>query len=215
MPELIHVARAGALSPGRTWSLTMPNGLADPQRWVLGNMLDAPGALSPWGESMLTSKADPLVLGDRGLLSLGLASVPGQPADPTLHVTQAGREALQGTANRVVEVVFELVRNMIKRDAPSRLQSLFAYDTVEQAEDFIADRREGPHEIWTIDVPDTTPTHRGDGDWLGVPASPLDFIASAVSYWSGARTNTSVPHDEEILVPLEAATVKSLVKLVP
>jgi hypothetical protein len=193
----------------------MPDGLAETDRWVLRHLLDAPGALSHWGEAMLTSQTDPLVLGDAGLIGLGLASVPGAPADPTLHVTQGGRHALQGTANRVVELVFELVRNLVNPDAPSRLQSLFAYETVAQAEDFITARRTGPQEIWTIDVPDSIPTHRGDGGWLGVPDSPLDFIGAAVSYWSGAPTKTSVPHDREVLVPLEAATVASLVKSVP
>src|SRR3954453_16752037 len=101
MPELIHVAPAGGLSLGHTWSRTLPDGLGGTQQWVLRNMLEAPGALSHWGAAMLTSQADPLVLGVGGLIRLGFASVPGAPADPTLRITQAGRESLQGIANRV------------------------------------------------------------------------------------------------------------------
>ena len=191
----------------------MPAGLLGTQQWVLRNMLQAPGTLSHWGEAMLTSETEPLVISDQGLIALGLTTGV-DPDDGTLHVSQVGREALQATANRVVEVVFELVRNVCAPNAPSRLQALYAYDTVEQAENFIGDRRTGPHDIWVIDVPDCTPVHRGDGDWLGIPASPLDFIGAAVSYWDGVRTNTSVPHDHEVLVPLQAPTVRSLVKTV-
>ncbi|WP_028061137.1 hypothetical protein [Candidatus Solirubrobacter pratensis] len=56
MPELIHVAQARVLSPQHTGSLTMPDGLAERQQWVLRNMLEAPGALSHWGAAMLTSR---------------------------------------------------------------------------------------------------------------------------------------------------------------
>jgi len=179
---------------------------------MLRNFLDAPGTVSDWGAAMLASRADPLVFSDRGLVTLGLASVPGAPADPTMHVTQAGRDAMQQTTKRLVELVFELVRNFSNPNAPSRLQSLFAYDTLTQAEDFITDRRTGPHEIWSITVPDDTPLHRGDGEWLGTYANPLDFLGAAHMYWQGVNTPTSVPHDHEILVPLDAASVTSRIR---
>lgn len=192
----------------------MPSGLSSNQELVLRNMLQEPGALSHWGEAMLTSQENPLVIGPSSLVSLGLTARSEDPADPVLHVSQDGREAMQATANRVVEVIFELVRNLCAPTAPSRLQALCAYDTVAQAEDFITDRRKGPHDIWFLDVPDDAPVHRGDGDWLGIYSSPLDFIGAAISYWNGAKTNTSVPHDHEVLVPLEVATVKSRVRTV-
>jgi hypothetical protein len=84
---------------------------------------------------MLASSTDKLVMSGGGLLRLGLASVPGTPHNETLHVSKAGREALRSTTNRVVKLVFELVRRGNAADAPSRLNSLFAYETKEQAED--------------------------------------------------------------------------------
>jgi hypothetical protein len=215
VPELIHVAAAGLLSPGHRWSLKAPAGLNPVEEEMLRNFLDDSGAVSDWGAAMLASPAEPLVFTDRGLISRGLASVPGAPADRTLHVTEAGRRAMQDSTNRVIEMVFELVRNFSNPGAPSRLRSLFVYETIAQADDFIADRRTGPQEIWAISVPEDTPLHHGDGDWLGVYGSPLQFLGAAHFYWQGQLRPASAPHDREILVPLEAATVKALVKSVP
>ncbi len=136
MPKLFHVAPVGVLTPSSTFTAHVPPGLDDAQRSLLKALFPPDGAVSRWGAAMLASPTDKLVMGDGGLLKLGLASVPGAPGDETMHVSKAGREALRSTTNRVVEVVFELVRQGNAPDVPSRLNSLFAYETKEQAEDY-------------------------------------------------------------------------------
>lgn len=212
MPKLFHVAPVGALSAGSTFMAHVPPGLDDAQRSLLKALFPPDGAVSAWGAAILTSPGDKLVMGDGGLLKLGLASVPGAPDDETLHVSKAGREALRSTTNRVIELVFELVRQGNSPDVPSRLNSLFAYETKEQAEDYRTDRRSAAtHEIWSVNVPDGTRFYEGDGGWLVVPGDALHFIRAAMAYWHGAAAPQSLPHDHEILVPLNAATVIDLV----
>ena len=95
---------------------------------------------------------------------------------------------------------------------PSRLSSLFAYETEEQAESYRADRRSAAtHEIWSVDVPDSARLHQGDGGWLAVPDNALHFVGAAMAYWHSAPAPKSLPHDKEILVPLNVVTVLDLV----
>jgi hypothetical protein len=68
----------------------VPPGLDDAQRSLLKALFPPDGAVSRWGAAMLASQTDPLVIGDGGLLKLGLASVPGSPDDDTLPVSGAG-----------------------------------------------------------------------------------------------------------------------------
>lgn len=214
MPKLFHVAPAGVLTPGATCAPDVPSGLDDAQRSLLKALFPPDGAVSRWGAAMLASQTAQLVMGDAGLIDLGLASVPGAPGDETLHVSKQGREALRSTTNRVIELVFELVRQSNTPSVPSRLDSLFAYETQEQAEDYRADRRAAStHEIWTVSVPDDTPLHRGDGGWLVVPGNALHFVWAAMAYWRGDRApGPSLPHDHEILASLDAVTVVDLVQ---
>jgi hypothetical protein len=212
VPTLFHVAPAGRLTPGARFKAQVPQGLDAPQRSLLKALFPPDGAVSLWGAAMLASPTDKLVLSDGGLLTLGLASLPDAPGDETLHVSNAGREALRSTTNRVIELVFELVRQGNAPTVPSRLNSLFAYESKEQAEGYRTGRRSAAtHEIWSVDVSDTAPLHRCDGGWLAVPADPLHFIGAAMAYWHGAPAPQSVPHDQEILVPLDAVTVIDLV----
>jgi hypothetical protein len=202
----------GALTPGSTLAASPPRGLDDAQRSLLKVLFPPEGAVSHWGAAMLASPTDPLVMGDGGLLKLGLASVPGAPDDDTLHVSALGREALSSTTNRVVELVFELVRRGNAPDVPSRLNSLFAYAAKDQAEDYRTQRRSAAtHEIWSIDVPDRIKVHRGDGGWLVVPGDALHFIRAAMWYWHGEPAPQSLPYDQEILAPLDAVRVIELV----
>ena len=214
MPTVFHVAPAGALTQGSGFTPHVPPGLDDAQRSLLEALFPPAGAVSRWGAAMLASPTDKLVMGDGGLIKLGLASVPGAPGDETPHVSKAGREALRSTTNRVVELVFELVRQGNAPDVPSRLNSLFAYETQEQAEDYRTDRRsESTHEIWSVSVPDSTRIHAGDGGWLAVPGDALHFIRAAMGYWHRAPApQPSLPHDRELLVPLDAVTVIDLVR---
>lgn len=212
MPKLFHVAPAGALAPGCAFTAEVPVGLDEAQQSLLRVLFPPDGAVSRWGAAMLASPADKLVIGDSGLLKLGLASVPGAPGDETLQVSQAGRDALRSTSNRVVELVFELVRRGNAPDVPSRLNTLFAYETTEQAEAYRAERRSvATHEIWSVNVADGIQLHEGDGGWLGVPGDALHFIRAAMAYWHGAPAPDSLPQDHEILVPLDAVTVIELV----
>lgn len=214
MAKLFHVAPANVLAPGATFVPQVPRGLDGAQRTLLSALFPPDGAVSHWGAAMLASPTDKLVMGDGGLLTLGLASVPGAPVDETLHVSKQGREALRNTTNRVVELVFELVRRGNAPGVPSRLDSLFAYEKKEQAEDYRADRRTAStHEIWTVTVPDGTPLHHGDGGWLVVPGDALHFIRAAMAYWHGEPApGPSLPHDQEVLAPLDAVTVADLVQ---
>jgi hypothetical protein len=212
VPKLFHVAPMGALTPGSTSAAHLPPGLDEAQSPLLKALFPPDGAVSTWGAAMLASATDKLVMGDEGLLKLGLVSVPCAPGDETLHVSKAGREALRSTTNRMVELVFELVRKGNAPNVPSRLNSLFAYETKEQAEGYRTDRRSpATHEIWSVNVPDSTRLHEGDGGWLAVPGDALHFIRAAMAYWHSAPATQSLPHDQEILVPLEAVTVIELV----
>jgi hypothetical protein len=108
----------------------------------------------------------------------------------------------------MVELVFELVRRGNTPDAPSRLNSLFAYETKEQAERYRDDRRSaGTHESWSVHVPPNTRLHEGDGGWLAVPGDALHFTRAAMAYWQGVPAPPSLSSDPEILVLLEALTV--------
>ncbi len=62
-----------------------------------------------------------------------------------------------------------------------------------------------------MNVPDSIRLHEGDGGWLAVPGDALHFIRAAMGYWHSAPAPQSLPHDQEILVPLDAVTVIDLV----
>ncbi len=126
---------------------------------------------------MLADSSVPLMLGDRRLMDARLASVPdvmgkrtGDDIDRTMLVNAAGRTALGDSVNRVVEVVYELVRRSQTKfvSKPSRLTCTYAYSTLEAAAQF-RDVRRGGRAVrsgnWTSTTRPrfTSPTIAGSG----------------------------------------------------
>ena len=121
----------------------------------------------------------------------------------------------------IIEIVFELVRQLHFPDAPSRLTSLYACETIEQAkqwqqlffENFHHDRNEDIEQmangLWEIEF--TTNARLYDASFLDVPPdsifSYIQHLECAYNYWNGNLSKTPLP---ELLVPYPV-TIKRLI----
>jgi hypothetical protein len=177
MIELFHVAPVGCLAAEDELAPRAPANLPELQRQVLKSLVPD-GRITPWGESMLADPDWRLHIGDRGLIDFGLASVPGViDGDRTMHVSGEGRTAMNQTVNRILELIYELVRQLGFRDKPSRLTCVFAYRDFVTAEEYRRLRRDRTtHEIWRLETPADTPTFDADATWTAVAQSSLALL---------------------------------------
>jgi hypothetical protein len=84
------------------------------------------------------------------------------------------------------ETTLEAVRREVKPDAPSRLECVFACETVQEATAFRDHFRQGA-QIYRVEVIGSPDTHRGDYDLItGSGTAPfIDHIAErARRYWT-------------------------------
>ena len=99
------------------------------------------------------------------------------------------------------EQVFEDVREAKFRHRPSRFQSLFCFQTVEQATAYKVKSRHPEWSIWLVE---------GDNSFVGDidlynTASADQFPGLAVRYWSGEMTKVAIP---EILLKLPVRLIE-------
>ena len=209
MIELFHVAPQGHLAVGQSLAARRPESLPDLQQEVLDSLLPG-GRVTPWGEAMLADPDVRLHVGDRGLIDFGLAVVPGaETGDRTMHVNPEGRTAMNQTVSRVLDLIYELMRQVGFADRPSRLTCVFAYRSLEAAEQYRALRRDpATHQIWTVRAPKDTPTHDADATWLTMAQNGLAVLLGAREYWRGQEhPDCCTLMDRETLVPADAVTV--------
>lgn len=122
----------------------------------------------------------------------------------------------------VIEIVFELVRQLHFPDAPSRLACLYATQSLEQAETWRQILRKNPHRmpnqtlhsLWEIAY--DTDARLYDAVWLDAASedrdgndviSYLSLMDSACQYWSRAFTASPKP---ELLVPYPVTVLRIL-----
>lgn len=122
----------------------------------------------------------------------------------------------------LIEIVFELIRQYSFPDAPSRLASIYASQTLEQAELWrnLWDENFGhiPSQtactLWKIEY--ETSANLYDAAWLDTATkdgekkfvlSYLSLMESAHQYWSGAFTSVPMP---ELLIPFPASVLRRL-----
>lgn len=209
MIDLFHVAPQGHLSTGQSLAARRPTAVPSLQQEVLDSLVPG-GRVTPWGEAMLADPDMRLHIGDRGLIDFGLASVPGVAGgDHTMHVTPEGRTAMNQTVGRVLDVIYELVRQVGFSDRPSRLTCVFGYRTLEAAEEYRQLRREPTtHEIWKVHAPTGTVAHDADATWLAVAQNGLALLLGAREYWRGqVHPDCCTQMDRETLIAADAVTV--------
>jgi Protein of unknown function (DUF2441) len=209
MIDLFHVAPQDELTAGHGVRTRAPAHLPGLQREIL-ELLIPGGCVTPWGEAMLADPEHWLHIGDRGLIDFGLASVPGgADGEREMLVSAAGRTAMNQTVDRVLELIYELVRQLAFADRPSRLTCLFAYRAYDAADEYRQLRRDpATHEIWRLQVPDGTPILDADATWLAVAQNPLALLLGARSYWSGKPHPERLANmDRETLVVADAVHV--------
>lgn len=122
----------------------------------------------------------------------------------------------------LIEIVFELIRRHSFPDAPSRLTSLYASQTLEQSElwrnlwnqNFRHMSNQTAHTLWEIEYETNAKLY--DAAWLDAATkdgkkepvlSYLSLMESAHQYWSGAFTSAPLP---ELLIPFPASVIRRL-----
>lgn len=110
------------------------------------------------------------------------------------------------TGTDLMELIVELVRQLQFPIKPSRYQSIFACEKVEEANYFREHYREhdGPQPIYEILTDDNTNLHRGDMRLLDLEASADNaaiVFTKAIWYWSGLSSQEPC---WEYIIPLPA-----------
>lgn len=89
-------------------------------------------------------------------------------------------------AQQLVEHLFEDVRQREFRRKPSRFQSLFAFESVQDAKRFKHNYNRLHHYIYEVEIIERAKTHKGDMHWLDCAALSFDEIEErARAYWRG------------------------------
>jgi hypothetical protein len=108
----------------------------------------------------------------------------GLPSAPAI---QDGGNAV----NLIWETALETARILCAPDSPSRLDCIFAFSSLSEAESFRNSHRQGAH-VFEIQCSDEVRCH--DGNYDAITTTPisiswLDFMpTSAIRYWSEAPT---------------------------
>jgi hypothetical protein len=146
-----------------------------------------PGGLAPFGQTyVFGSGVEELVLTERKAL---VANIPADEVDA----------ALNRSTNRLLELIWELVRLAWFRDRPSRLQSVFGYRDLQAARDCRAETfDDATLPIWRVR---STDAFECDSAWLDISGDGVTAVARACSYWKGDPRPGSLPvHQESLLV---------------
>jgi hypothetical protein len=98
------------------------------------------------------------------------------------YVSWNGASSTVVSVELPIENFYELHRRTRHPGLPSRFQSLFAFTTINDAQDFAT--KNGSPPIFELSVPVGAVMHRGDMDWL--KAGNFDFMLDcADKYWTG------------------------------
>ena len=97
-----------------------------------------------------------------------------------------------------IELVVEYVRRACYPQYPSRFQSFFAVETIQQAQQFRQNYNAGNGSIWQIEV-DTKQIFKADMNLLSIKSSILGTSFAAHEYW---KVNMSPAPFMEYLVQL-------------
>jgi hypothetical protein len=118
-------------------------------------------------------------------------------------VTDLGYNLLDSNANNVsnlVELVFEYVRRSYYSEKPSRFQSIFAFDNIEQAKLFRYKFCDCKNKIWEVE---SITSFRADMSLLDLPPNcsllQLDYMAHL--YWNSETEDSRCTFWEYLLVP--------------
>lgn len=118
----------------------------------------------------------------------------------------------------VVELIFELVRQLQFPDAPSRLTSLYASSTLQQAKlwkllwekNFPGQDRQIPKQLWEIEFETSAKLY--DAKLLEVSQnnefSYLRYLDNAYRYWDGEQSATPL---YELLIPFPVTLVQQII----
>jgi hypothetical protein len=178
-----HVDRSGALSKGQELTLHDPSTLP-PLPW--DNLRD------PLMKLLAELFPDGLTYQGLGYLYYQhlLFPHPGQGVSP-------GPEA-EAMRSRIIELLFELVRRTEFPERPSRLESVFGWETEEDARQFVASRPDtGQAVIWEVEGESV---FRADMELLRL-FTPLVSWWLARRYWSGEANLDMPPRWEHLLKP--------------
>lgn len=186
MADAYHIDRDRALHAGDVLGLLPRPALANAE---LALRFDAeyPGGLAPFGQTyVFGSGVEELVLTER---KAQLAGIPSADVDA----------ALSRSTNRLLELIWELVRLAWFKDRPSRLQTIFGYRDLQGARDCRADTfGDATLPIWRVTA---TKAFDCDSAWLDVSGDGVTAVARACAYWKGDPRSGSLPvHKESLLV---------------
>lgn len=137
------------------------------------------------------------------------------PHGLSMMLSQQFRESV--VAEPIIELTFELVRQLHYPNAPSRLTSLYASKTLSQAEqwrktwlkNFGNSQVDTAQSLWEIQFEADAKLY--DAAYLNVPPdagfSYLMQLEHAHKYWSGTFSEDPLP---ELLVPLPATIIRKI-----
>ncbi len=122
----------------------------------------------------------------------------------------------------IIEIIFELVRQLDFSDAPSRLTSLYASETTLQAEQWFRTFQNAfeyqdeqlPQSLWKINY--ETNARLYDAKLLNIEPdgyfSYLSYLDNAYRYWKGEMTISPLP---ELLIPYPVLVLNRVVEIHP
>lgn len=106
----------------------------------------------------------------------------------------------------MVEAIFEQVRRAYFPNLPSRMVSMFAWQTLDEAVSFGSGSHVGGYNIFEVDV-DAEKVFVGDMRLLTIGGQVINAYALAHKYWNGERTSSPLL---EVLIPLPITLGKSV-----
>jgi len=196
-----HVDRAGSLA-GDAQLQPLPLRHHDGDIGALRAMF--PGGMSQWGMSMLFDDTALTLTVEALANHAGLVEWDGTDA----LLSAAGQGSLRASKDRVVELLAEAVRLLRAPRKPSRLGSLFAYESLDVAKQFRIEQSTETAPIWELLAPKGAAVHRGDSTLVGVPVRASMLLTNLALYWDGFLVPGGQPTNQEVLVPLPAAVVR-------
>lgn len=177
MGSFYHVDRGQILSAGQTLDLAHTD---DPAP-IIKDLY--PDGLSRFGREYC--HRDLVVIGDSGL-----------------RIVDGQLEGLH--KSYLIDSFTELVRLSLFEEKPSRYQSMFCWEDLDAARQFIESQGQYPVTVWEIEG---EKFHKADATLLSADTF-VDGAQNAQEYWSGAATDNPV---WEIVLPLPARVRRKVV----
>jgi hypothetical protein len=176
MASAFHVDRIGGLQAGERLGLFMPwtDALADPTLQHVAQLFPTGVTRHGWGYLL----SDTLVFPPR--------------------LAGCDEAALAAMRNHAIELLYEYVRRAEFGDRPSRFQSVFAWESLQDAQRFVAASGAAAPTIWRLEG---TITFRADINLVTLAGSMRTTSEAAHRYWRGAGDPTRTPHWECFLAP--------------